>query len=198
MKIIIMRHAHRDDIVNPAKYISYGSKSRNNDCSISVLGGTELCVKYRKYFDDYKIKINEIYVSPFKRTLQTANVISTLHEQKFNLIPKQIISYNLCEIQNGSPPNFSSILLQNMKNHNINYPETINDIITRINTFYNTYINKYMEEDKTIMIVSHKTICEMLTQLLVGIKYMNNKNITYEYGDSYTFEYFDNDWVLLM
>ena len=122
--------------------------------------------------------INMVISSPYIRTLQTINPFCKETNQQINL------EYSLGELQHAEiiakqsagiylpeyiaelfnyNPNYKSLI----KPTDVNYPETEEDIKSRVKIILKDLICKYYKSDQNILLVTHQSVC---TSILSTIK----------------------------
>lgn len=198
MKIILTRHAQRDDMINFEKY----EGNINNNCPISKRGSDITDKIWKDYFYNNNNIIEKIYVSPFLRTQQTAEIIKNNYKLFNNNNPKIEINYNFAEGQHLYPPNFNNELKKKLKENNINFKESLEDIKKRIKNGLHTIINNN-NENSTIIIVSHGVICGSVVEILLKNHFfydnIEKDNIIFSVGDYCVFEFKKNinEWEII-
>jgi 2,3-bisphosphoglycerate-dependent phosphoglycerate mutase len=161
MKIYILRH-----------------EDRTQDCSFFApltKGGLDNSVKLVPYLE--KIKIDQIYSSPFIRTLQTIYPYAKEHDKKINIeyglselhneeiIAKKAVGVSLPEYLAESfnyNPEYKSLL----KPTDILYPEKGKQATTRIKRVLKKIIQDYGTSDLNIILVSHQTLCNGVLKIV--------------------------------
>jgi len=154
MKIYILRH-----------------EDRTQDCSFfSPLTETGLnnSIKLINYLK--KENINNIYCSPFIRTLQTIYPYSKNNNFKINLeyglselhhqdlIPKKALGISLPEYL-AKAFNCNLDYKTVIKSTDIVYPETNDEVGKRVKRFLQNLIIENINSSQNIVIVSHQSIC---------------------------------------
>jgi len=197
MKIVVVRHAHRDDDANPHLY---NPENRNNNCPISKKGQRETNLKWLTYFEDHHDKLVNIYVSPFLRAKQTANIISNCYESYFGEKPINIIDYNFCEGQNAKLPCFEDSLIKELTDNGIKIGETLKDIKNRVKASLNKIITTH-DKNSTVMIVAHGIICgAILHVLLKDVDFHDDSRkdaVKFNVGDHCTLEQINDEWEIV-
>lgn len=150
-KLCIVRHSLRDDDANPHLY----SGSRNNNVPISD-AGIVLGLNTKKKLDSI-CQIDLVYTSPFKRARQTAELLV----DEIDIYENALLS----EGQNKKPPNFSEELYKILKDHYIEYPETIDQIENRCKKFVDNII-KDLKKGKNVLVVTHGIIYNYLLKYI--------------------------------
>tara|TARA_B100001093_G_C26833021_1_gene1017033 strand:+ start:848 stop:1405 length:558 start_codon:yes stop_codon:yes gene_type:complete len=139
--------------------------------------------KIRLFSKLSNIDIDEIYSSPYKRALETVKFYSDISQNPIK------IDWALSEyIDNSCRTRFRETVFPNIeeqnyihKNYNIDkeyipttdssyittYNETKESLERRVDNFI-LYI--YSRLDKNILVVTHKTICSLITNRLMGVK----------------------------
>ena len=174
MPILLLRHEER----NPDNH-DFNTHLNDNGIKNSYL----LVDVLNKY------EIDHIYCSPFPRALQTITPYLKNNSKMTH------INYGIAEdLQDSIFKNFDfkSIKHTNELNNyicNINendpflekykYPETTKNTYERVVNFYNFIINKYDLETDTILLCTHKSICEIIVDLLIKHK---KENCDYKMG----------------
>lgn len=167
MKLIVLRHFKRG-----------GSPLFDTSLTEEGLKDAENIVEELR-----KLRINDIYCSPFLRTVQsiypfatkynkTINIDNAIHEGTNDLLFNDTNINNHYSFHNKKY-NLSGIINTNYRNSllicNI-YPQEGNDrIIERVHTFINSLISNKNNKGKTILIVTHQCICNAIK------KYFDNK-----------------------
>lgn len=189
MIIVILRHSIRDDVDHPEKY-----DGSNNDTPLSERGeefAKDKSLELAKILG--RIKINKCYCSPFKRTIQTAEIYKTnLHFDEITIDP--LIS----EGQNfHKPSGIPSYLLAMLEKHSIKYPESINDIKDRCNKFF----NKVIEDGESCLISTHGIIYNLLLQIIFPHydfdSLLSSEKYIPRYCDSTVIKFDGEKWELL-
>lgn len=192
--IIVMRHGERDDTVNPSKY----SQNRNNNCPVSVGGLKVLKKDWIDFFTRTKKHIDTIYVSPFLRTLQTANIISEQHQRIFDTKPEVIIDYCISEGQHLGKPEFEQELIDNLEKLGIVYEESLESIKKRSKMFLDNILS---DMKGTALIVTHGVVCGSIAERFINrVEFNDNKNdkIRFDVGDKMVFqEDVKGEWELI-
>ena len=173
MKLIVLRHFKRD-----------GSPLFDTSLTEEGLKDAENIVEELR-----NLRINDIYCSPFLRTMQsiypfakkynkTINIDNAIHEGTNDLLfndtnidnhySSHNKKYNLSEIINTNYRN--SLLISNI------YPQESNDrIIDRVHTFINGLISNKNNKNKTILIVTHQCICNAIKKYFdINVEINNN------------------------
>jgi broad specificity phosphatase PhoE len=156
LHIYIIRHGQ--SLANIGKQIT-------PNCGLSTLG-EEQSQSLIKFFES--IKIDVIYSSPLKRTIQTATPLA-----KSKLLPILLVP-EMCEIFNEEwidhrdyewesckqiTSEYSRV--QFIEAHNTtnkwwpDWPETTERVMERVNHFYNTELERYIGTDKKIVVFGH-------------------------------------------
>lgn len=154
MKIYILRH-----------------EDRTQDCSLfAPLTKTGLMRAEKLVPLLEGIKIDIVFSSPFVRTLQTiepylkkthgkVNIEYSLSEINHeDLIPKKAIGIYLPEYiaeKYNYNPNYKSFI----KPTDITYPERFKHVDLRFKKFLGELFNEYIKTDKTILLVTHQSMC---------------------------------------
>ena len=170
MKIYVMRHCERN----------------MNDCGFEspLIYEGQMNAK-NKYNELNRLNINVIYSSPFLRTIQTGDFYSKMKNIPIN-IDYSIAEYispqdriNMHSINNYIIPerwkhNFN-LNCNKMLKDNFNLDEKLNDSILRVYLFLQDLKKKYQNTDKNILIITHKSI----TNIIIGLQnsFYNIKNI---------------------
>lgn len=157
MKIYVLRHEER---VHDASFFSVLTEN-------GVIKSNHL-VK-----DLEKVNITKIFCSPFIRTMQTIIPYSRKHNIPLNLdyalseiklekiIPRYAANVTLpkyiAEQFNYNPNYISSI-----KTENINYPESREELKSRLIPFIQNIIDTYINTNENILIVTHQSLCEIV------------------------------------
>lgn len=164
MKIILLRHEKREN------YPGFFS----NLTQEGFIDSFKLIKKFEKY------KINQIYCSPLVRTLQTihpyclenkvkVNIEYALYEYRLNpyflLEPK---TYNMSDIKNKyltqiRNTKYKSVVKKKYFNYLLLEDEV--SLEGRVRIFFNYLKNKKNLENKTILIVSHKGVINMIKRI---------------------------------
>jgi broad specificity phosphatase PhoE len=168
MKIYILRH-----------------EDRTQDCSFfSPLTklGLDNSIKLINYLK--KENINNIYCSPFIRTLQTIYPFVKVNNKKINLeyglceihhpdlIPKKAVGINLPEYLAESfncNINYKSFI----KSTEIVYPENNIEVSKRVKKLLHKLILENYKSDENFLLVTHQSVCCELLKIV-------NKNIKLE------------------
>jgi len=151
-KLIIMRHSLRFD--GPLPTSNY---TRNNNCDISDNGVTFAQQRGSFMLENLKEPINIIYTSPFKRCIQTSEIMQQCHYDKYKTKPEIIVNYLLSEGQNKYPPSFEKEFVDELASHGITYPENIFNINTRARQSINS-IKDLLRNGKNVLVVTHGII----------------------------------------
>lgn len=151
MKIFILRHAER---VHDTSFFAPLTKD-------GLIYSENTLNEYLS-----NLNINEIYSSPFLRCMQTIYPFSKNNDIKIN------IDYSLSEFKiepvitpvakNVTLPlyiaeifNYNPYYKSLINTCDIPYPETIYNMVTRVNRFLKKIINKYSNTNENILIVTH-------------------------------------------
>ncbi len=207
MKIYILRH-----------------EERTIDCTFFApltKKGLENSIKLSNYL--LPLNIDEIYCSPFIRTLQTITPYINKTHKKLKL------EYGLIELKHESiiPPKSHNVKLPDylaeffnydidytslININQIKYPENINDLKNRVYFFLRHLLIKYHKTNKNILLVTHQGVCSIILSIL-KVPYFENQSTKKQLDNkkqletdySYDIEYplgkisliFDNDnWTL--
>jgi 2,3-bisphosphoglycerate-dependent phosphoglycerate mutase len=183
MKIYILRH-----------------EDRTQDCSFFsplTKEGLDNSIKLSDILKNEKIDV--IYTSPYMRTLQTVYPYSIKYKIKVNLeyglgeiqhqdiIAKKSIGIHIPEYIADTfnyNPNYKSII----QTENIKYPETINDIDTRVKQVLKSIVNKYFHTNNNILLVTHQSLC-------VNMARIHDKNYDIDYHKGLLCKIYDNKWL---
>ena len=188
MKIYILRH-----------------EDRTIDCSFFGPLTKKGLINSGKLIDKLeKLNIDEIYCSPFIRTMQTIYPFVEKKKLKIKL------EYGLIEIKHQDivPPksqnvelplymaenfNYDKSYLTLIPTNDIKYPETDSDLEIRTKKFLKFIINKFNKTDKTILLVTHQGICKNILKI---ISKANNKiyNNEIDFG-SLSLIFDDVNWI---
>ena len=179
MKIYILRH---EDRTQDCSFFSPLTK-KGLENSINLIDTLEKC------------DINVIFSSPFIRTLQTVYPYAKDKDIKINLeyglseihhedlIPKKAYGMYLpeymAELFNYNPE-YKSI----MKPTEITFPEREIDIERRTKRVLRSIVNKYMNTDINILIVTHQIVCTSILKI-------NNPSIK-DYNKGFLTKIIDN------
>jgi len=192
MKIFILRH---EDRTMDATFFSP-----------LTLKGLENSVELIDDLDNNEIDL--IYSSPYIRTLQTIYPYSKKKEIKINL------DYSLLEFQHISIipkksyqvrlPEYLAEKFNYNKNYNsliypedLPYPEKIKDVKKRVKSFMTYIFTSYGNTDENIVIVTHQTVCNILSEIAHN-NYFENKDyaLNYDYPKGGLTKIFEEDkWV---
>lgn len=197
MKIYILRH-----------------EDRTIDCSffsplteLGLKNSTELVLELDK------LNINEIYSSPFIRTLQTIKPYIIKNKKKVNIeyglseihnidiIPKRSVGIKLPEYISKSF-NYKCDYTSMISYTDIKYPEEYSDVVIRIKKILYNLINKYKNTDTNILLVTHQSLCcavlEIINKYSINQKNKINSYILHNYPKGKVCLVFDNDWIYKM
>lgn len=170
MKIYIVRH-----------------EDRTNDCTFfSPLTelGLERSKKLIKYLSD--CNIDTIFSSPFIRTLQTIFPYSEKQNIKLNLeyglsdihhptiIPIKSVGVSLPEYL-GKQYNYNCTYTPVISHTQIEYPENQKHVLNRVKQILRYIINTYVNTNKNILIVTHKSLCASILKIINNSKTCNVK-----------------------
>ena len=154
MKIYILRH-----------------EDRTQDCSMFApltKNGLDRSEKLASLLEGCKIDI--VFSSPYIRTLQTIKPYLKKNQKKVNLeyslsemnhediIPKKAIGMYLPEYiaeEYHYNPDYNSLI----KPTDIIYPERFKHVDMRFKKFLGELFNEYIKTDKTILLVTHQSMC---------------------------------------
>ncbi len=175
MKIILLRHEDRENY--PGFYSNLTDKGFNNSI--------KLVKKLKKY------NIDVIYSSPYIRTLQTIYPYSIFYKKKINVEfaiseyrhnPYFLIENFIYDISDIADENLVSIINKNysslykIKDFNYILLEMEYDLESRVKFFFNKIIKNKKNKNKTILIVSHKGVINMIKKLYFKKNYyLNNE-----------------------
>lgn len=189
MRIYILRH-----------------EERTIDCTFFApltKKGLDKSLKLTNYL--LSLNIDEIYCSPFIRTLQTIYPYINKTNKKLKL------EYGLMEIKHESiiPPKSHNVELPNylaeffnydinyetlINTNEIKYPENTNDLKNRIYFFLRHLIMNYYKTNKNILLVTHQGVCNIILKIINNL-YNVTDNTEYPLGQLSLI--FDNDkWIL--
>lgn len=187
MRIYILRH-----------------EERTIDCTFFApltKKGLENSMKLTNYL--LPLNIDEIYCSPFIRTLQTINPYINKTNKKIKL------EYGLIEIKHESiiPPKSHNVELPNylaeffnydinyetvINTNQIKYPENTNDLKNRIYFFLRHLLMNNYKTNKNILLVTHQGVCSIILSILK----INNNPYKSDYPLGKLSLIFDTDnWV---
>jgi len=192
MKIYILRH---EDRTQDASFFSP-----------LTMTGLENSKKLIEVLD--KLHINQIYSSPFIRTLQTIYPYS----KKRNILIK--MDYSLSEIHLPSlissnsygtrlPQylaesfNYEPKYTSNLQPEEIKYPETEKDVENRLKHFLKNLIMNHGKTDDNIIIVTHQAICNSVLELIYkkGIIKLPKEAISNYQKGAITLVFDNLEWV---
>ena len=192
MKIYILRH--EDRTIDCTFFSPLTKKGLDNSL---------ILVNYLK-----KINIDDIYCSPFIRTLQTINPYIKETNKKLK------IEYGLIEIKKEHiipeyshnvelPQYLASIFNYDptydtlIDTNEIKFPESELHLEMRVKKFLKYIINTYYKTNKNILLVTHQGICTIILKIIN--KFTSNcvnKNIVYKYELGKLSLIFDTDnWI---
>lgn len=195
MRLIIVRHAHRDDDAFPDMY----SKNRNNNCPISKQGIEDTKKRWDSYFKKEGKSI-VIYASPFLRTQQTADIIAKCYSSTTDKKVIKITDNLLCEGQNLYSPDFENELFRDLKDSGVEYQESLEDIKDRVKRSLNRII-KENEPDSNIILVTHGIICGcILDNMLKDFQFYDDRDkdiIKFGVGDYCTLSNDTGEWRIV-
>ena len=161
MKIYILRH---EDRTQDCSFFSPLTK-KGLEKSINLIDSLEKC------------NINIIYSSPFIRTLQTVYPYAKDKDIKINLeyglseihhedlIPKKAYGMYLPEYI-AELFNYNSEYKTLMKPTEITFPEKEINVERRTKRILRSIVNKYMNTDANILIVTHQIVCLCLLKIV--------------------------------
>ncbi len=163
MKVYIMRHGQ----TNWNRIGIIQGRSRNR---LSIDGVSQVKLQSEKYKE---VKFDLIISSPLVRAIQTANIMNVFHNVK---VLKDKRLNEVCQgIYTGR--NKNSMTENDWQNYKLRLRdfemETFDEIMQRVVNFAEDIKEKY--KDKTILIVSHRTITKALYYYLSGNKNINNE-----------------------
>ncbi len=168
MLIYILRHGQTD-------YNKNGIFQGRNNISLNEEGIKQITETSKEL---KKIKFDKIYVSPLKRTIETAKIVT---ENKLE-IDDRIIERSFGKLEGKkSIPDYE----ERQKEFGI---ESIKDLENRVSNFLQDIINKNNEESN-ILIVTHGGVAQIINKLL-DKRYNNNnfKNFKLENGKYICYE----------
>jgi broad specificity phosphatase PhoE len=171
MKIYILRH-----------------EERTIDCTFFApltKKGLENSIKLSNYL--LPLNIDEIYCSPFIRTLQTITPYINKTHKKLKL------EYGLIEIKHESiiSPKSHNVELPDylteffnydnnyttlINTNQIKYPENTNDLKNRVYFFLRHLLIQYHKTNKNILLVTHQGICSIILSILKNHNLDNQSN----------------------
>jgi len=144
------------------------------DISLSNDGIKEIESKYNELRGG---KIDVVFSSTLKRSIQTANILSDIIDCHKIITDKRLneINYGSFEGKIFDENDYLNGKMRTMKNPlDIRFPngESFNDVYNRINSFISDI--KIKHKEKNILIITHKTVIKMF---LFYFKYDSEKNI---------------------
>ena len=189
MKIYILRH-----------------EDRTQDCSMFApltKNGLDRSEKLASLLEGCKIDI--VFSSPYVRTLQTIEPYLKKTQKKVNieyslseinqedLIPRKAVGMYLPEYlaeQYHYNPDYKSFI----KPTDIIYPEPFKHVDMRFKKFLGELFNEYIKTDKTILLVTHQTMC--CSVLNIVNKYNKlDKEVIYNYMTGQLTLVYNNNWT---
>lgn len=156
MKIIFIRHSERYDRTYPLHWMcSVASGAYMFDTPLSTNGVTMASDKATELIQAGH-QINTIYTSPYLRTMTTAMTITESYPEANVIINRNISEYqsHFSHATNICPNNISHV-----------YPESHDDMVSRISLFLDTTVESHQEDDE-ILVVTHSEIVKTLGDIL--------------------------------
>ncbi len=158
MVIYIMRHGQT--VWNSKGIIQGRSNNR-----LSRLGKQQVEKQAFTLKDEH---LDLIISSPLMRTIQTANIMNSYHHCKI-IKDERIIEVNQGDFTKRKKSSLSENELENYKSRNISFGlEQSDEILMRVKNFVNDVVNSFKQ--KTILIVTHRAIANVLYYLLLNNK----------------------------
>ena len=191
MKIYILRH-----------------EDRTQDCSLFAPLTKNGLLRAEKLVSLLEgVKIDIVFSSPFIRTLQTIEPYLKETQKKVNieyslseinhadLIPKKAIGMYLPEYiaeNYNYNPDYNSFI----KPTDIIYPEQFKHVDIRFKKFLGELFNEYIKKDKTILLVTHQSMCCSVLNIVnkynkLDEEVINNYptgQLTLVYNDNWTYK----------
>ena len=156
MKIILVRHGQTEWNV---KNMLQGQ----TDIELNENGKNQTIETAQKLLN---VNIDEIYVSPLKRTMDTAKEINKTRNLNM-IIDKRLIERGFGDFEGKSGVELKKYwdVQTNISEHN---DEPIKDLFSRGYSLLKEIGKKYKDTDKTILIVTHNGVNLAITSILSG------------------------------
>lgn len=165
MKIFIFRHCERhpfSTINLKTNLTSYGLKQS---------------IEITNFIKNNKIRVDEIYSSPYLRCVQSCLSLSVEFNKKIKTDFRlgEILTFDKYPLLNF----YSTEMLNNINQNNLNLKYINHDIEFRTIHFLKDIFDKYINTDKNIFIFSHKGFCKQL------VKYILKEDFDFNMGQGY-------------
>ncbi len=167
VQFLYVRHGHT--LYNES-YILQGRQ----DIPLSELGVSD-AKETKKALKDYKI--DEIYTSPLKRAYQTAEIINEDRDVPLH-VANELIEMNYGDLEGTSLLNPELPKMRERFFTRFPNGENYFEVVLRIYPFLKSIEDKYKNEDKTILLVSHMGVYRVIKSYFMD---MTNE----EFGDCY-------------